>query len=270
MAPSDTVFAGSIPQLYDRLMVPLIFEAYAAHMADLVAEMSPDSVLETAAGSGALTRALAPKLGAGARYVVTDLNEPMLEYAAARQAGDRRIEWRQADALSLPFEDAAFDVVCCQFGVMFLPNRVAGYAEARRTLRPGGRLDFSVWDRIEENAFADDVTNAVATVFPLDPPLFLARTPHGYHDTALIREELGLAGFTDIKITTREDLSRAPSARHAAIAYCQGTPLRNEIEARDASLLQLATDRAAAAIASRHGEGPVAGKIQAHVIVAAG
>ena len=270
MAPSDTVFAGSIPQLYDRLMVPLIFEAYAAHMADLVAGLSPVSVLETAAGSGALTRALAPKLGAGTRYVVTDLNQPMLEYAAARQAADRRIEWHQADALDLPFEDGAFDVVCCQFGVMFLPDRVAGYAEARRTLRPGGRFVFSVWDRIEENAFAEDVINAVATVFPLNPPLFLARTPHGYHDTALIREELGRAGFTEIEITTREDVSRAPSARHAAIAYCQGTPLRNEIEARDASLLQLATDRAAAAIASRHGEGPVAGKIQAHVIVAAG
>jgi ubiquinone/menaquinone biosynthesis C-methylase UbiE len=269
MAQSDTVFAGSIPQFYDGMMVPLIFEAYAASMADLVAESSPVAVLETAAGSGALARALAPRLGAGARYVVTDLNRPMLEYAASRQAPDRRIEWLQADALDLPFEDAAFDVVCCQFGVMFFPDRVAGYAEARRALRPGGRFVFSVWDRIEENAFADEVTSAVATVFPHDPPLFLARTPHGYHDIALIREELGRAGFPDIDISTRAEVSRAPSARHAATAYCHGTPLRNEIEARDAGLLQLATDRAAAAIASRHGEGPVAGKIQAHVIVAA-
>jgi ubiquinone/menaquinone biosynthesis C-methylase UbiE len=264
-----TVFAGSIPQFYDSLMVPLIFEAYAAIMADVVAELSPASVLETAAGSGVVTRALAPKLGVGARYVVTDLNQPMLDYAAARQAADRRIEWRQADALHLPFDDAAFDVVCCQFGVMFFPDRVAGYAEARRTLRPGGRFVFSAWDRIEENAFADEVTNAVATVFPRDPPLFLARTPHGYHDVALIREELSRAGFGDIEIWTRAEVSRAPSARHAATAYCHGTPLRNEIEARDASLLELATDRATATIASHHGEGPVAGKIQAHVIVAA-
>jgi len=269
MAQSDTVFAGSIPQFYDSLMVPLIFEAYAANMADVVAELSPVSVLETAAGSGVVTRALAPKLGVGARYVVTDLNQPMLEYAASRQAADRRIEWRQADALDLPFEDAAFDVVCCQFGVMFFPDRVAGYAEARRALRPGGHFAFSVWDRIEENAFADEVTNAVATVFPHDPPLFLARTPHGYHDVALIREELSRAGFGDIRISTRAEVSRAPSARHAATAYCHGTPLRSEIEARDASLLQLATDRATSAIASHHGEGPVAGKIQAHVVVAA-
>ena len=270
MAQSDTVFAGSMPQFYDTLMVPLIFEDYAANMAELVAESSPVSVLETAAGSGVVTRALSPRLGVGARYVVTDLNQPMLEYAACRQGAGARIEWRQADALDLPFEDAAFDVVCCQFGVMFFPDRIAGYAEARRVLRAGGRFVFSVWDRIEENVFADEVTNGVATVFPHDPPRFLARTPHGYYDIELIREELSRAGFADIRTTTREEVSRAPSARHAAIAYCQGTPLRNEIEARDASLLQLATDRATAAIASRHGEGPVAGKIQAHVIVAAG
>ncbi|HET9646225.1 MAG TPA: methyltransferase domain-containing protein [Burkholderiaceae bacterium] len=269
MAASDKVFAGSIPKFYDTLMVPLIFEAYAMNLAELVAAFSPRSVLETAAGSGVVTRALAPKVKADARYVVTDLNAPMLEYAATRQGPDARIEWRQADALDLPLEDASFDVVCCQFGAMFFPDRVAGYAEARRVMRPNGRFVLNVWDRIEENAFADEVTNAVATVFPHDPPRFLARTPHGYHDVALIREELSRAGFTDIAIETREEVSRAPSAREVATAYCHGTPLRNEIEARDPGLLQLATDRATAAIASRHGEGPVAGKIQAHVIVAA-
>lgn len=269
MAESDKVFAGSIPQFYDTLMVPLIFEAYADHMAWLVAAFSPRSVLETAAGTGVVARALAPRLGADAHYVVTDLNQPMLDHAAARQGPDRRIEWRQADALALPFEAASFDVVCCQFGAMFFPDRVAGYAEARRVLKPGGRFVFSVWDRIEENAFADEVTQAVAVLFAHDVPRFLARTPHGYHDTALIREDLRRAGFADIDIDTRQELSCASSARDAATAYCQGTPLRNEIEARDASLLQAATDRATEAIACRHGTGPVAGKIQAHVIVAA-
>jgi ubiquinone/menaquinone biosynthesis C-methylase UbiE len=270
MAAADKVFAGSIPKFYDTLMVPLIFEAYAADMAELAAASSPGAVLETAAGSGVVTRALAPRLGAHARYVVTDLNQPMLDYAASRQGADSRIEWQQADALHLPFGDASFDVVCCQFGAMFFPDRTAGYAQARRVLKPGGRFVFSVWDRIEDNAFADDVTHAVATVFPNDPPRFLARTPHGYHDVALIREDLRRAGFASIEIATREKVSRAPSAGAVATAYCQGTPLRNEIEARDASLLQLATDRAAEVLASRHGEGPVAGKIQAHVIVATG
>jgi ubiquinone/menaquinone biosynthesis C-methylase UbiE len=270
MAGSDKEFAGSIPKFYDTLMVPLIFRDYAADLAELVAASSPGAVLETAAGSGVVTRALAPRLGADARYVVTDLNQAMLDHAATRQESDDRIEWRQADALDLPFESASFDVVCCQFGAMFLPDRVAGYAEARRVLRPGGRFVFNVWDRIEENAFAEDVANAVAAAFTQDPPRFLARIPHGYHDVALIREELSRAGFADIVIETREKVSRAPSARDAATAYCQGTPLRNEIEARGASLLQFATDRATQAIASHRGEGPVSGKIQAHVIVAAG
>ena len=270
MADGDKVFAGSIPALYDTLMVPLIFDGYAADLARRVAACAPGSVLETAAGSGVVTRALAPRLSADARYVVTDLNQPMLDHAAARQGPDRRIEWRQADALRLPFEDASFDVVCCQFGAMFFPDRTAGYAEARRMLRRGGRFIFNVWDRIDENAFAHEVTEAVAALFPDDPPRFLARTPHGYHDTALIRADLARAGFTDIAIETCERLSRADSARDAATAYCHGTPLRNEIEARGAGLLERATDLATEAIARRHGEGPVAGKIQAHVIVAAG
>ena len=268
MSRSDTVFAGSIPEFYDTLMVPLIFEAYALDLAERVASGSPRSVLEAAAGSGVVTRAVAPRLPENSRYVVTDLNQPMLDYAAGRQGPDPRIEWRQADALDLPFEDAAFDAVCCQFGVMFFPDKLAGYAEAHRVLKPGGRFVFNVWDRIEENVFAMDVTEAVASLFPADPPRFLARTPHGYHDTGLIRAELRSAGFSNIDIQTIEEVSRARSAGDAATAYCQGTPLRNEIEARDASLLQRATDLATEAIARRCGNGSVAGKIQAHVIVA--
>jgi SAM-dependent methyltransferase len=199
---------------------------------------------------------------------VTDLNQPMLDYAASRQAPDTRIKWRQADALALPFDDEAFDVVCCQFGAMFFPNRIAGYREAKRVLKPGGHFLFNVWDRIEDNVFADDVTNALAEIFPSDPPRFLVRTPHGYHDTALIRGELKAAGFRHVAIETRAEQSRASSAREAAIAYCRGTPLRSEIEARDAGKLDAATDYAAAAIARRHGGGKVAAKIQAHVITA--
>jgi hypothetical protein len=127
---------------------------------------------------------------------------------------------------------------------------------------------FNVWDRIEENVFANDVTNALAEVFPNDPPRFLARTPHGYHDTALIRRDLEKAGFSNVVIETRAEQSRAPSPRHPALGYCQGTPLRNEIEARDAKKLEAATDHAASAIANGHGSGEVAAKIQAHVITA--
>ena len=135
--------------------------------------------------------------------MATDLNQPMLDYAATPQVADSRIRWRQADALALPFEDAAFELVCCQFGVMFFPDRQSGYREAKRVLKPGGCFLFNVWDRIEENVFANDVTNALAEVFPNDPPRFLARTPHGYHDTTLIRSELDRAGFSSVVTTGR-------------------------------------------------------------------
>ena len=269
MSETDRLFAGSIPEIYDRYLVPLLFEAFAEDLAERAAALSPDSVLETAAGTGVVTRALAAKLGPKARYVVTELNQPMLDHAAIRQGVDDRITWRRADALDLPFDDASFDAVCCQFGVMFFPDRIAGYVEARRVLRPGGSFFFNVWGRIEENEFANVVTDAAATVFPENPPRFLARTPHGYHDISLIREELSRAGFSRIAISTLKKTSRAPSPRHAAVAYCEGSPLRNEIEARDASLLDFVTDRATEAIASRYGNGPVAGKIRGHVVVAA-
>ena len=172
MLETDKVFAGSIPENYNRYMVPLIFEPFAADLARQAASLSPVAVLEIAAGTGVVTRALAPKLSPGASYVVTDLNQPMLDYAASRQAPDGRIKWRQADALALPFENAAFDLVCCQFGAMFFSDRPSAYREARRVLKPGGHFLFNVWDRIEENVFADDVTNAFARLFPNDPRAF--------------------------------------------------------------------------------------------------
>ena len=267
MSDADKLFAGSIPENYDRHMVPLIFAPFAADFARRAALLSPNAVLETAAGSGVVTRALAPHLPSGARYVVTDLNQPMLDYAASQQPADGRIEWRQANALALPFDDASFDLVICQFGAMFFPDRIAGYREARRVLKPGGTFLFSVWDRIEENVFADDVTNALAELFPDDPPRFMARTPHGYHDTALIDRELAAAGFSRVTIATRADQSRASSARAVAVAYCQGTPLRTEIEARAANI-EDATDEVAAALARKHGPGEIVAKIQAHVIAA--
>ena len=269
MVATDKVFAGSIPEFYDRMMVPLIFEPYAADLAKRVAEAAPRAVLETAAGTGVVTRAMASRLPASVHITATDLNQPMLDYAMTRQPDDKRISWKQADALALPFDDQSFDVVACEFGAMFFPDKVQGYKEARRVLKPGGRLLFNVWDKISENDFAHTIAQALAEVFPDDPPRFMERTPHGYHDGKQIRAELAEAGFSDVTIDVVDARSKAASPRDPAVAYCQGTPWRNEIEARGASRLEEATDRATEAMARNYGKGAVDGRIRAFVITAA-
>ena len=263
---TDKVFAGSIPKLYDTYLVPQIFEPYAAGLATRLKSRPLSRVLELAAGTGVVTRALAAALPDSVPIVATDLNQAMLDQASA--VGTKRaVEWRQADAMQLPFPDEMFDAVVCQFGVMFFPDKAKAFAEARRVLKPGGVFIFNVWDRIEENEFADIVTTALASVFPKDPPRFMARTPHGYHDKRVIERDLAKAGFTaSPQIDTVAARSRAASPLDPAIAYCQGTPLRNEIEARDAERLGEATEIAAKAIAKRFGRGAVDGKIQAHIV----
>lgn len=267
MPDPDNVFSGSIPENYDRYMVPLIFEPYAADLAQRASALSPKRVLETAAGTGVVPRFLLPQLPDDTVYIATDLSRPMLDFAAS-VLPDPRMRWQSADALDLPFDDGGFDVVLCQFGAMFFPDRVRAYREALRVLTPGGVFFFSVWDGLDTNEFAAEVTDELAEMFPDDPPRFMARVPHGYHDIAQIERELRDAGFTRIGFDTVTAQSVAPSPLIAATAYCQGTPVRAEIETRDAGALQEATERAAARIASRYGGGEVRGRIQAHIITA--
>jgi SAM-dependent methyltransferase len=267
LSEADRVFAGSIPALYDRYLAPMLFAGYAEDLARRTAALAPLRVLETAAGTGVATRALARALPREVEIMATDLNQAMVDFAAA-QPGAERATWRQADAQALPFADGSFDAVLCQFGVMFFPKRATGYREARRVLKSGGRFLFSVWDRIEENEFAQTVTDALGALFPDNPPRFLARTPYGYFDTAPVDNELRAAGFTNIAIETVARGSRASSPRDAAVGLCQGTPLRSEIEARAADRLEAATDAAALALAARFGTGAINGKIQAHIVMA--
>lgn len=265
---TDRLFAGPIAQLYERYLVPLIFEPYAVDIAARVARRAPSNVLEIAAGTGVVTRQLARVLRADVPIVATDLNQPMLDQAAATGTS-RPVHWQQADAMRLPFPDQSFDVVVCQFGAMFFPDKAQAYAEARRVLRPGGHFMFNVWDRIDQNEFADTVTQALVGLFPDDPPQFMARIPHGYHDTSLIVRDLANGGYSGSPtIDTIAARSRAVSPDVPAVAYCQGTPLRNEIEARGSVHLAEATATATQAIAHRFGSGAVDGKIQAHVVSA--
>ena len=263
----DIIFAGSIPRLYERYLVPMAFEPFAGTLASELGSRSLSRVLEIAAGTGVVTRALAKTLPASVAIVATDLNAAMIEHA--QEIGTARpVEWRQADAMHLPFADAEFDAVICQFGVMFFPDKTKAFSEVYRVLRPGGVFVFNVWDRIEENDFVNTVTTSLEKLFPDDPPRFHARVPHGYHDRTQIERDLMAAGFSKApQFTTVTAQSHARSPRDPAMAYCQGTPLRNEIEARDPMLLGDATVVADKALAERFGHRDISGKIQAHMIV---
>jgi SAM-dependent methyltransferase len=263
---TDAAFAGSIPDAYDRYLVPTIFEYYAADLARRLAATRLTNVLEIAAGTGVVTRALASTLPKAITIVATDLNQGMLN-AAAKIPMVRPVEWRQADAMHLPFADESFDAVVCQFGVMFFPDKSKGLAEMRRVLRPGGTLLYAVWDSLAHNELADAVTSAVKALYPGNPPMFLARTPYAYFDSSAIQRDLSDAGFTKRpRIETVPARSRAPTALDAARGFTEGTPLRTEIEAHGTPSLREATDAAAALVAQRFGNRAVDAKMQAHVI----
>jgi len=267
MTTGDAVFAGSIPALYDRHLGPLLFTPYGKDLARRLTGRTAGSVLETAAGSGRVTQELAQALPPEVELIATDLNQAMVDFAQARR-GLKRAAWRQADATQLPFDDARFDAVVCQFGVMFFPDRVAGYREARRVLKAGGSFVFNVWDSLAENPVSAAVNDSMTELFPADPPRFLARTPHGYHDVATVRADLARAGFTDVSVETVRLPCRAASHRDPAIGFCQGSPMRGEIEARNPGGVEAATETAAAAVARRFGAGALDSTMQAHVFVA--
>jgi len=266
MQDVDKTFAGSIPEIYDSYLVPLIFEPYAIDLAARVAERSPARLLELAAGTGAVTRRLALALPASTEIVATDLNQPMIDRAGSIGT-TRPVAWRQADAQQLPFPDASFDCVVCQFGVMFFPDKARAFAEARRVLKPAGLLLFNTWDRLETNEFPALVNATLAKLGPDDPPSFMARVPHGYFDYDRIRRDVAAGGFIRPAVIEAVDAqSRAAAARIPAVGFCQGTPMRNEIEARRGMSLGAATDAAEQALAERFGTGEISGEIRAHVV----
>ncbi len=265
---SDSLFTDDVARFYEATLVPLIFEPYAEDLAARAVALEPNNVLEVACGTGVVTRALAATLPESCEIIATDLNNTMVAHAELVGAV-RTVSWRQADVMALPYDDESFDVVVCQFGVMFFPDRVAAYREVRRVLRTGGTFLFNIWNDIEHNEFAAVVTDAVGTLYPKDPPVFLARTPHGHGCPTEIEADASAAGFKKCELFQLDNISVASTPDVPAIAYCQGTPLRNEIEAREPGGLQRATEAATEAIRARYGPGPVEGRISA-VVVSAG
>lgn len=267
-APVQSSFSGAMPETYQRLLVPLIFEPFAKDMAARLKTDRPLRILETAAGTGVVTRMLAARMAPGSQFFATDISEAMLARAQAQSSKKGPIAWSVQDGQSLTFADESFDCAFCQFGVMFFADRVAGFSEARRVLKPGGQFIFNVWDKLAHNDFPATLNDAVARVYPNSAPDFLERVPHGYFDEARIRSDLAAAGWSNTRVERVNAICRAENAESVAIAYCHGTPLRAEIESRLAPNLETVTDRATEALQARFGRGPIEGRMQALVVTA--
>lgn len=257
---SDVTWSGSMPEVYDRLLGPITFQPYADHLAGLATRLQPARVLELAAGTGLVTSALISALPT-ATVTATDLNAGMVDYGRAQVPA---ATWRTADAQEVPFADSSFDLVVCQFGVMFFPDKARAYAEMARVLEPGGRCLFSSWDVLSTSSFETAVLSAAATVLPEDPPSFLERVPHGYADPDRIRADVCAAGFEVESLERVVLTATAPSAGTVAEGYCLGSPLRFELEERG-SLAEL-TAAIAEVMTERLGAGPVTGEMAAFIV----
>ena len=265
MVAVDVRFSGAIPENYERYMVPLLFQPYADELAKRAAALQPKDILETAAGTGVVTQALSAALP-DAKVTATDLNQAMLDVAAKRNLPN--VTFCQADALDLPFADASFDLVVCQFGAMFFPDKIAGGAEARRVLRDGGAYLLAIWDAIERNPMTDLTQQIMLETFPDNPPMFMARGPFGYHDQELIERDLRAAGFDNVRVETVTFESRSGSAEEAARGLCYGSPMRLELEEYGPEALDAVFARLVKAAHKFEGPDGFAAPMSAHIVTA--
>jgi SAM-dependent methyltransferase len=255
-------WVGSMPQAYDRWLVPTVFRPFAVDLARRVSARRPRRVLELAAGTGALTRELTAALPA-AEVTATDLNDAMVDFGGQKVP---EASWQRADAMSLPVADGRYDVVACQFGVMFLPDKPAAFAEVRRVLAATGAFLMNAWGSLPTHDFQAALVAALERVFPADPPTFMVAVPHGYADPDVVAADLAAGGLRCVALESVTLEGRAGSVADVARGFCTGTPLRAEIQARGD--LGAATARIAQEMESMLGAGPVVGRMTAHVVEA--
>ncbi|MFK0201769.1 class I SAM-dependent methyltransferase [Streptomyces lavendulae] len=252
-------WSESMPAAYEQYLVPVVFRSFAEDLAARAAALRPRRILELAAGTGVLTAQLIAAAPA-AEVTATDLNEAMVAFGSTRAPG---AVWRQADAQRLPFPDGGFDLVVCQFGVMFFPDRIEAFTEVRRMLAPGGRFLFNTWGPLETHAFEVALQAGLERAFPVDPPRFFRMVPHGYADPAVVAADLAAAGFT---VEDEQELTlqgRAASTADLATGYLTGTPVRAAVEERGDGPAVLAA--VIEEMTARLGPGPVTAPMTAYV-----
>jgi SAM-dependent methyltransferase len=265
MTSTHATFSGSIPEYYDSCLGPAWFDPFAQDLAGRLVRRPPGDVVEIACGTGLVTRRLRERLDPSVRIVATDLSKAMVDYARAK-AALANVEWRDADALSLPFADGEFAAAVCGFGLMFVPDKPAALAQMRRVLNARGALHLSTWDGIEANRHAAACAEVIDALFPGDPEMRFT-TPYELQDASLIRDLLAQARFEDVRIEKRRLPLGRVSARTIALGQIRGTPRSLLFEKRGVSLDDV-VDKVTAALTRVGGADPYVGTAQALVVEA--
>jgi SAM-dependent methyltransferase len=266
MVELNANYAGSIPGYYDDCLGPAWFHAFAADLAQRLPAKPPADVLELACGTGIATGRLRRRLDPALRLVASDLSKAMLNFARSKLVDQGGIEWREADAARLPFDDGQFGAVVCAFGIMFVPDKRAAMREARRVLKKGGTLLFNVWDRMEENRHVALTADVMEDLFPGDEELSFRRL-YEMHDPALLRALLAEAAFQEVRIERKQVEVRSLSARSIATGLIRGSPRSLLIEKRGASLDEV-VERVSAALEKAAGSPTYGGTASAVVVEA--
>lgn len=249
----NTAFTGSIPQDYDRYLGPMFFHCCARDLVGRAARQPVRRALEVAAGTGILTRLLRDRLPADTGIVATDLNVDMLAHARGKFGADENIRFQVADAQALPFDDGTFDLALCQFGIMFCPDKLRALTEARRVLTAGGRLLFSVWNGLDDNALPRTVNAILDELFAGDAPAFL-QVPFSYHEQDRLRADLEAAGFGSVDLVTLDGECRFADPRQAALGMVTGSPLGVEIGQRGDIDIETVVEQVSRGIAAAFGD----------------
>ncbi len=260
-------FGGSAPEYYDRLLGNAQFKLFGRDLAGRIPQRPGGALLEIACGTGIVTRALRERLAPEVPLVATDISRAMLDYAQARHADLRGVEWKEADATRLPFGDGAFGAVVCAFGIMFFPDRELGMREARRVLRKSGRFLFNVWDGLENNPHGRANAAVMDELFPGDAEMTFAAMAYGYNDRKAIGAALQASGFGEVRFEAVRLPVELPSARDYATGQMRGTPRGMLVEKKGRTIDEV-IDKVAAALAKVGGERPFRVQAQALVVQA--
>ncbi len=227
-------FIGSVPENYERYLVSSIFGPWASDLVEVAALRPSDRVLDIACGTGIVARTAARRLGSGGTVVGLDLSAPMLEAARSAAANEGvSVEWREGSALKLPLPDAAFDVVFCQQGLQFFPDRPAALLEMHRVLAAGGRLVLSVWREIERSPGFAVLAEALTRHIGPEAGTLMTSGPFGLSNAEELRALIAAARFSDIALRSALKALRFTSPNEFVLRYAAGSALGSLVAGAD-------------------------------------